>query len=84
MGHIITDLKNAPLMTRVIIERHVDEIELQKLQFILDKESFIGTEGGGASLSLFGRDHNGNIVEILIPISPEELKKSLDNYVINK
>ena len=83
MGHIITDLKNALLMTMVIIERNVDEIESQKLQFILDKESFIGTEGG-ASISLFGRDHNGNIVEILIPISPEELKQSLDNYVINK
>jgi hypothetical protein len=83
MGHIIYEFGSSKLKPMIHIERHVDEIETQKLQFRHEKDSYIGTEGGN-SISLFGRDINGNIIEVDIPISPEELKEALIKYLKSK
>jgi hypothetical protein len=80
MGSIIYEFGPSKLKPIIHIERRVDEIETQKLQFIHEKDSFIGTEGGNI-ISLFGRDRNGNIIEVEIPISPEELKEALIEYL---
>jgi hypothetical protein len=79
MGRIIYEFGSSKLKPVIHIERRVDEIETQKLQFRHEKDSYIGTEGGN-SISLFGRDINGNIIEVDIPISPEELKEALIEY----
>ena len=78
VGYIIYEFSS--LKPTIYIERQVDEIEMQKLRFRHDKDSWISTEGGN-SLSLFGRDTNGNIIKVDIPISPEELKEALEKYL---
>lgn len=81
MGYLIYEFTS--LKPAIYIERQVDEIETQKLRFRHDKDSWISSEGGN-SLSLFGRDVNNNIIEVEIPISPEELKEALEKYLKSK
>lgn len=83
MGHIIYEFGSSKLKPVIHIERRVDKIETQKLQFRHDKDSYISTEGGN-SISLFGRDINGNVIEVDIPISIEELKEALIKYLKSK
>ncbi len=80
MSNIIYEFGPSKLKPAIHIERHIDEIETQRLQFRYDKDSHISTEGGN-SISIFGRDINGNIIEVDIPISPEELKEALSKYL---
>jgi hypothetical protein len=80
MGDIIFDASNCNKMpTRVFIERNVDDIEKQKLQFILDSTSTLVTETGN-SITFFGRDRKGNTVELIMDISAKELKKALERF----
>ncbi len=80
MGYLIYEFTS--LKPTIYIERHIDEIETQKLRFRYDKDSWITSEGN--SLSLFGRDANDNIIEVEIPVSPEKLKEALEVYLKSK
>lgn len=81
MGKIIVDFSNSMIgKPRVFIERRVDEHEIQKLNFSHDRDSCLSTETG-LNISLFGRDEDGSIIEVSIPISVEELKNALDEYL---
>ena len=74
MGTIIKNLGGRRPV--IYIERRIDDIEMQKLTFHLTNDSWLSTETGD-SIRLFGRDENGNTVEVEIPISINELKESL-------
>ena len=74
MGTIIKNLGGR--RPAIYIERRIDDIEIQKLTFHLTNDSWLSTETGD-SIRLFGRDENGNTVEVEIPISISELKESL-------
>ena len=75
MGTIIKNLGGR--RPAIYIERRIDDIEIQKLAFYLTNDSWLSTETGD-SIRLFGRDENGNTVEVEIPISIDELKESLE------
>ena len=75
MGVIIKDLGGR--RPSIYIERRVDDIETQKLTFSLTNDAWLSTDTGD-SIRLFGRDENYNTVEVEIPISISELKKSLE------
>jgi hypothetical protein len=80
MGDIIFDANNHNKMpTKVFIERNVDDIEKQKLQFTLDSTSTLVTETGNC-ITFFGRDKKGNTIELIMDISVEELKKALKRF----
>lgn len=76
MGDIIIDMKGR-MPTSVFIDRRIDDIETQKLQFTLTKESCLSTETGN-SITLSGTDDDFNRVEVRIDVSIEELKKALE------
>jgi hypothetical protein len=78
MGDIILDISKK-MPTGVFIERNVDDIEKQKLHFILDSTSVLGTETGSC-ITFFGKDRKGNTVEIIIDLSIEELKEALARF----
>lgn len=65
--------------TRAFIERIVDDIEKQELNFMLDSSSTIGTETGSC-ITFFGKDKRGNTIELVMDISVEELKEALENF----
>ena len=79
MGDIIIDMSNKIIPTKVFVNRTVDNIETQKLQFTLDKDVHLRTETG-ATIVFFGRDIDGNNVEVEMPISIEDLKDALDKF----
>ncbi len=80
MGKIILDLSGVIKMpTQVFIERNIDDIEKQKLQFILNSTSTLQTETGSCII-FFGRDRKGNTVEIIMDVSIEELKEALERF----
>lgn len=80
MGDIIFNISNGKKMpTKVFIERNIDDIEKQKLYFILDSTSYISTETGSC-ITFFGRDRKGNVVELIMDISVEELKEALERF----
>lgn len=75
MGKIIVNFKNK-MKPSIFIKRNVDKHETQELRFIPDGECWLKTETGN-NIELFGRDDDGNTIEVLIPISIEELKEAL-------
>lgn len=80
MGDIIFDINNGNKMpTKVFIERNINDIEKQKLNFTFDSTSYIGTETGNC-ITFFGRDRNGNTIELIMDISVEELKGALERF----
>ena len=80
IGEIILDTNNNNKMpTKVFIERNVDDIEKQKLNFIFDSTSYLCTETGSC-ITFFGRDRKGNTIELLIDVSVEELKNALERF----
>jgi len=80
MGDVIFDINCGNKMpTKVFIERNVDDIEKQKLNFTFDSTSYLGTETGSC-ITFFGRDRMGNTIELLMDISVEELKEALEKF----
>jgi hypothetical protein len=79
MGDIIIDMSGRVIPTKVIINRKIDEIETQKLEFNLVRDVHLGTEIG-ESVVLFGRDRDGNSIEVEIQISVDELKEALEKF----
>ncbi len=78
MGDIILDIKNK-MPTRVIIERNIDDIEKQILNFTLDLTSTLSTETGNC-ITFFGKDRKGNTVELIMDVSVEELKEAVERF----
>ncbi len=80
MGDILVDFGKR-MKPMVHIERRVDEVETQKLSFVLGGfETVLGTETG-ESFWLHGNDRKGNRVEIEIPIPVRELRDALSEYL---
>lgn len=79
MGDIIIDMSNKIIPTKVFVNRTVDQIETQKLQFTLDRDVHLRTETG-ANITFFGRDRAGNSVEVEMPISINDLKEVLEEF----
>ena len=80
MGDIIFDTNDRnKIPTKVLIERNIDDIEKQKLQFTLDSTSSISTETGSC-ITFFGRDRMGNTIELIMDVSIEELKEALKRF----
>jgi len=78
MGDIIKDLRGR--RPSIFIERRVDDIETQKLNFSLTNDARLSTETGD-SIRLFGRDEYYNTIEVEIPISVTELKEALERLI---
>lgn len=78
MGDIIYNFVG--IRPSVFVERQVDKIETQKLHFRHAVDSFLSTESGG-SIDINGRDDDGNRIEISLPISVQELRDVLDEYL---
>lgn len=76
MGDIIVDMSNKVIPAMVSVERRVDNIETQMLHFTLDGDAWLRTETGN-SIGIFGRDKNGNTIEVELPISIHDLKEAL-------
>lgn len=80
MGDIIFDTNSAgKIPTKVLIERNIDDIEKQRLNFTFDSTSHLGTETGSC-ITFFGKDRKGNTIELVIDVSVEELKKALERF----
>ena len=79
MGDIIVDMSDKVIPVKVSVERRVDDIETQMLHFTLDGDAWLRTETG-ETLGIFGRDRDGNTVEIDLPISIKELKEALEAF----
>jgi len=80
MGDIIIDLRTDKMPTQVFIDRRVDDVEIQKLQFTLDKESYLSTETGNF-VTLSGRDENDNRIEVRMDVTIDELKEALEKLL---
>ena len=73
MGDIIHEFNIKELnIPTIYIKRHVDRHEEQTLTFHMDSEAKISTESGN-SLTLFGRTTDGTTIEIMIPVSIDDL-----------
>ena len=81
MGTILYQFKGLD-KPQLHVERRIDRIEKQELHmnFMNGHDSWIATESGD-SLHLFCRDEDGNTMEVTLPISIEELKKTLEKYI---
>lgn len=80
MGNIIHKFEGFD-KPQVHIKRRIDEIETQELHFnfTLAHDAWISTETGN-SLNLFCRDDDGNIAEVMIPVSVAKLKEDLERF----
>ena len=83
MGKVIFKFNQNSGKPFIYIKRRIDGIETQEIRMTLSNDVSINTETGNY-ISINGKDEHCNIVEINLPISIEELKNYLNNYLKEK